>query len=476
MVYNSKDLSKGLFWSLLDKFGFVFLQLLLEIILARLLLPKDYGVIGIVLVVISFSVTLSEGGFSNALIQKQNRDETDFSTVFYFNIFIAVLIYGIIYFVSPLLETFFRIPDLTLILRIVSLSIIFNASVLVHKTKQSISMDFKLQAKLSLLAVFISGIIGVLLAYKGFGVWALVYQNLSLAFFNAVFLWIGYFWIPQKIFSWVALQSMFSFGSRIMASSIIQSIYFNAYPVLIGRMMGTRDLGFYSKSSQFTQMPSSLLTTIIQRVLFPYFSSYQNDNGKIFTLNQHYTKICCIIFFPIFFIMATVSKPLVIVLFSEKWVEMSTLFLLLCLAYSFYPLIVNNMMLFQVKNKASLFLKIEILTKIVGVAILIITIQQGIIAVGIGIMAQQVIQFLITSYFVQKMLQKSIMAQLKIIFPLLLVSVAIFVGVNYFLEKTNFENFPKIFFGVLLCLVAYASVFILFYKKFIQQMILMIKK
>ena len=164
MAYTSKDLFKGLVWSGLDKLGFVALQLILELILARLLLPKDYGVIGIVLVFISLAVTFSEGGFSNALIHKQDRNETDYSTVFYFNIATAVFIYLIIFFTAPLVERFFKIEDLAAVLRVVSISIILNASILVHKAKLSLALDFKLQAKLSILAVVLSGIIGVYLA------------------------------------------------------------------------------------------------------------------------------------------------------------------------------------------------------------------------------------------------------------------------------------------------------------------------
>ena len=476
MAYTSKDLFKGLVWSGLDKLGFVALQLILELILARLLLPKDYGVIGIVLVFISLAVTFSEGGFSNALIHKQDRNETDYSTVFYFNIATAVFIYLIIFFTAPLVERFFKIEDLAAVLRVVSISIILNASILVHKAKLSLALDFKLQAKLSILAVVLSGIIGVYLAKENYGVWALVYQNLSMAFFNTVFLWVGYKWFPKELFSFAALKRLFSFGSKILASAIIQALYFNSYPVLIGRFLGTGNLGLYSKSSQFTQMPSSVLTTIVQRVLFPFFSSHQNDNEKIAELNQFYTTICCLFFFPLFFIMAAVAEPLVIILFSHTWSAMTPLFVLLCIAYSFYPLIVNNMMMFQIKNKTSLFLKIEILTKVIGVVILLLTIRKGIVALGYGILAQQIIQFFITSFFVQSVLRKKMWEQIKVVLPLALLSLLIYFAAKNIIFFLEVHLIIKVLTGTVFSIFSFSLIYFVFYRSVFRQLLSMIKK
>lgn len=465
MNYKNNDLIKGFIWSGLDKLGVVVLQLALELILARLLLPKDYGVIGVVLVFISLAITFSEGGFSNALIHKLNRTEEDFSTVFYFNMATSAVIVILLFFTAPIIENFFRIPNLTWVLRIISISIILNSIVLVHKVKLSIAMDFKSQAKYSLIAVVISGVVGVVLALKNYGVWALVWQNISMAFINAVLLWIGYKWVPKLQFSLNSLKSLFSFGSKLLASALLQAVYFNAYPFFIGRVLSTRDLGLYSKTTQFTQMPSSVLTNVVQRVLFPYFSSYQSDNEKIFNLNQLYTKICCLVFFPMFFIMAMVAQPLIIILFSEKWADMTSIFIVLCVAYTFYPLIVNNMMMFQIKNKTGLFLKIEVLTKIIGVIILLLTIYKGIIAIAFGILAQQIIQFIITSFFVQNVLNKNWMDQLKIVFPFLLFSCLLLFFVQYGLSVMDLTLYSKLAIGLLISFASFALFYLVFYKK-----------
>lgn len=476
MRYNSKDLIKGFVWSGLDKLGVVILQLALELILARLLLPKDYGVIGVVLVFISLAFTFSEGGFSNALIHKLDRQEIDFSTVFFANIAISFFIVITLYILAPWIENFFRIPGLKLILRVISISIVLNSAVLVHKVKLSIAMDFKSQAKFSLFSVLISGVLGVYLAYHNYGVWALVFQNIAMAALSAVFYFMGLKWFPRLQFSWLSLKNLFGFGSNILISSLLQAIYFNAYPFLIGRALSTRDLGLYAKSNQFTQMPSSVLTTMVQRVLFPFFASHQENNQKIADLNLLYTKLCCLLFFPLFFILAIVAHPLVIILFSEKWIEMTPIFIIFSIAYTLYPLIVNNMMMFQVKNKTALFLRIEIVTKIIGVVILILTYRHGLVALAYGIFAQQIIQFIITSFFVQKLLNKRISEQLKIVFPLFVFSLMLLLLSQYLLPKLTGLLLSQLAIGVAVSLFSYFIFYYLFYKEDIRNLVQIIRK
>lgn len=475
MNYRNNHLLKGILWSGVDKFGIVLFQLILELFLARLLLPKDYGVVGIVLVFISIAVTFTEGGFSNALIHKQDRTEEDFSAVFYFNLSAAVLIYLLIFFAAPFIENFYHIPNLALLLRITSLSIIFSSSVIIHKTKLSILMDFKTQAKFSLMAVVISGVISLTMAYYGYGVWSLVIQVLLLNFLNSLFMWIGYRWFPQLKFSFQSLKRLFNFGSKVLVSSLIQTLYFNAYPVAIGKVLSTNQLGIYSKSNQFTMMPASVLTTVLQRVLFPFFASHQHDDEKIFKSNQFYTKICCLLFFPLFFTLAAVSYPLVIILFSERWVEMVGIFSLFCLSYSLYPITVNNMMLFQVKNKTQLFLNLEIITKIIGVVILALTIHRGIIYIGVGILIQQILQLLITSIVAQRLLRKDFFEQLKIIFPIFLFSTLVAFFVKYSLPFLNLNVYYQFAIGGLISVLLFAVFYFIFYRNDIKSILLLVK-
>ncbi len=475
-MYSKNDILKGLFWSGVEKFGFVFLQILLEIVLARLLLPKDYGIMGIVMVFTAISVVFAEGGFTNALINKQDRNEIDFSTVFYSNLFISLFIYFLIFIFAPFIENFFGVEHLSIILKVVMISLVLNASILVHKTKLTIAMNFKLQAKLSLIALIISGCIGIYLAYKNFGVWSLIYQYLSMTALNSLLLWIWVPWFPKRVFSLNSLSSLFSFGSKILIASAVQTFYFNAFSIVIGKFLGTKNLGLYSKSNQFTVMPASTLTNIGQRVLFPFFSSYQGDKQKLFELNQLYTKICCLLFFPFFFTIAIVAEPLVLQLLSNKWKDMVPLFTILCFGYVFYPFIVNNMMIFQIKNKTTLFLKVEIFTKLIGLILLIITIQYGLIAIIYGILIHYILQLIMTAFFANKILEKSAWKQIQIIIPFLIFSFALFFILRFLLQNFIENTILKILVGSFISIIAYFLFYFAFYQEEIKEIKLLIRK
>lgn len=476
MNYKQNQILKGLLWSGIDKIGIVVFQLVLEIFLARLLLPKDYGVVGIILVFISLATVFTEGGFSNALIHKQDRTETDFTAVFYFNLVMAVIIYLIIFFAAPYVENLYKISNLTTYLRVAALSIVLSAMAIVHKTKLSILMDFQTQAKCSLVAVIISGILSLVMAYYGYGVWSLIIQILLLNFINTITLWIVLKWVPQLYFSYNSIKGLFGFGSKILLASIIQSTYFNSYPILIGKFLSIKDLGVFSKSNQFTLMPASVFSSILQRVLFPFFASHQNDDDKIFQTNQMYTLICCLIFFPFFFTLAAVSEPLVLVFFSSKWSEMIGIFTMFCFSFSIYPVSVNNMMIFQVKNKTKLFLNVEIITKLIGVVILIVIINRGIVAIGFGILIQQTVQLLITSIIVQKLLKEKIFSQLKIILPLFIFSLFNTVFVKYLLNFLHVGDFSKVIVGSSLSLLLFSIFYSLFYRNKILEVVDLLKK
>jgi O-antigen/teichoic acid export membrane protein len=427
MTYKKEEFVKGILWSAIDKFGIVAVQIILEIVMARLLLPSDYGVIGVVAVFLAIGQVFTDGGFSNALIQKQNRSEIDFSTVFFCNIIISGVIYILLFFCAPLISQFYDLPVLTDILRIIGLTIIINSLVIVHKTKLSISLNFKIQAKYSLLSVLFSGAMGLFLALKGYGVWSLVYQSLLLYVLNAAFLIFNLRWMPLFVFSKKSFDTLFYFGSKILMASLVQAIYNNLYSVLIAKKFSTKELGLYSKANQFTLFPISTLTTVMQRVAFPYLSSYQEDNDKLFSLNQKFTKLNLILIGPLFFGISALSEPIVKIVFSEAWIELIPLIRILAISFVFYPVIVNNMFLFQIKNQTKVFLRIEIITKIAGILILLGSLKYGIVIMSFGILLQQVLQLIITSLYANRLLEKHLLVQLKIIAPHIIISLLIFV-------------------------------------------------
>ena len=474
MTYKKEEFVKGILWSAIDKFGIVAVQIILEIVMARLLLPSDYGVMGVVAVFIAIGQVFTDGGFSNALIQKQSRTEIDFSTVFFLNIIISVVIYGLLFVSAPLISQFYNLPVLTDIIRIIGLTIIINSLVIVHKTKLSISLNFKIQAKYSLLSVFLSGGVGLFLALNGYGVWSLIYQSLLLYIINATFLIFNLRWVPLFVFSKKSFDSLFYFGSKILIASLVQSIYNNLYSVLIAKKFSTKELGLYSKANQFTLFPISTLTTVMQRVAFPYLSSYQEDNDKLFSLNQKFTKLNLILIVPLFFGISALAEPIVKILFSEAWFNLIPLVRILSIAFVFYPIIVNNMFLFQIKNQTKIYLKIEIITKLTGILILFGTLRYGVVVMCFGLLVQQFLQLIITSMYSNCLLEKNKFAQLKMIMPHIVVSFIIFL-ITIFGIKLVDNQFLQFLVGSILIGILYFVYYYFFMKNEIVALYISLK-
>lgn len=475
MVLGKNIVISGIFWSAIDRIAVVGIQLLFEIIIARFLLPADYGLIGMVAVFMSIAQAFIDGGFMNALIQKQDRTEIDFSTIFYSSLVLSFFLYTVLYLISPLIASFYQVPELTKIVKILGLNIIFNSIALVYRAKLSISMDFKLQAKLSVLSVLISGIIGLYLALNNFGVWALVMQSICLYGLNTIFLILNLRWKPLFKFSYNSFKTLFGFGSKILAAGIIQAIYSNLYSLIIGKVFKSKELGLYSKSSQFTLYPSSMITNMLQRVLFPYLSKYQKDDSKLFDLNKQYYTIIAMIFFPIFVGLSILAKPFVILLLSNSWIEIVPLIRVLSIAFLFYPFINVNMYIFQIKGMSSRFLIIEIATKITGIIILLITLKYGVYIMCVGLLFQHMIQLLITSYFSDIAMNSKKFSQIKVLFPLVVFSVLISFLVFSLIQKFEFP-LTQLFIGGLTLLLSYLVYYYFAMKKTVLSFLDLIKR
>ena len=475
MEYQKKQLISGVLWSGIDKLGVVVVQLLLEIILARHLLPQDYGIIGMATIFIGLGILFSESGFSNALIQKQDRNEVDFSTAFYFNLFVSVGFVIIVFFVSPFVADFFGTPILTNVLRVMSISVVLNAIVMVHKTKLSILLDFKKQAKISFLSLIISGVVGIWLAINGYGVWSLVTQIVSQSLITLILFYSFVKWWPAFFFSKSSLAKLLKFGSNVLAAGLIQSLYVNLYNLFIGKKMSASTLGLYTKSNQFTYMPAGLISGILQRVMFPYFSSVQGDNDKIFKLNQNFTRLICIVMFPLFIYLSLFSKPLVHFGLSDKWIEAAVIIRILAISVILFPITVNNMILFQVKNKTAMFLKLEIISKIIGGLILLLTIKHGLLALCYGLLVQQLLQFIITSISSHYLIQKKLWAQIIVILPYILYGGIIYIAVIYLESLYSMDYYKFIGFGSAVFTLFYSLLYLVFLRQPILSLIKIIK-
>lgn len=467
-----QTLVSGVFWSAIDRFAVVALQVVFEILLARMLLPDDYGLIGMVIVFIAIAQVFVDGGFLNALIQKKDRTETDYSTVFFTSIAIAVLVYLILFLCAPLISQFYEVPELTLIVRLLGLNILFNSVAIVYRAKLSVSMDFKSQARFSIISVILSGIVGIMLAANGWGVWSLVVQMVSMYALNAVLLIYNIRWWPVYGFSVESFKKLFGFGSKLLIAGVIQAVYSNLYQLVIGKVYRAGDLGLYTKSMQFTLYPSSMITNMLQRVMFPYLSNYQDDDKMLFELNKQYYSIISMFFFPLFTGLAIMAEPFVRVLLTEAWIDAVPIIRILSFAFLLFPFINVNMYVFQIKGLSGRFLFIEIVTKISGIIILIITLRMGLIAICWGLLIQNILQWIITSFFSDRTLKSPMFSQIKVLSPIMIFSLLLYFLMQLLLPVLNYL-WLQLFIGIILILLSYALFYFVVMK---ENLILIIEK
>ena len=367
---------------------------------------------------LAISQSFIDSGFSNALIRKQNRTEADFSTVFYFNIVVGLFFYLLLFLASPYIAAFYNAPVLVSLTKVVALNVFINSLTIVQRAKFTINVDFKTQAKASLLAVIISGTIGIGMAYKGYGVWALAIQSVVNGIINMVALWIYSHWMPQKIFSISSFKELFSYGSKLLAAGLIDTVYNNIYTVIIGKKFSAIDLGYFTKASFFANFPSSNVTGILQRVTFPVLSSIQDDE-RLKEIYRKYVRLSAFVVFPLMMGLLAVSDPLVRLLLTDKWSGAILLLQILCLSRMWYPVHAINLNLLQVKGRSDLFLRLEIIKKIIGVSILLITIPLGLVAMCWGLVVSSLIALFINTHYTGKLIQVGFWEQMKDLLPVL---------------------------------------------------------
>ncbi len=394
------------------------------IVMARVLTPEDYGLVGMLTIFIAISQALVDSGFSQALIRKQDRTEIDNSTVFYFNIGIGLILYLILFFCAPLIARFYNEPLLTPMTRVISISVVINSLVVVQRALLTIEIDFKTQAKASLVAAITAGAIGIVMAYSGYGVWAIVWFQLSNLGVNMILLWILSKWRPSRKYSWKSFRELFAFGSKLAASGVIDTVYNNVYLLVIGKIFNASDLGYYTRASQFAQFPSSNITGILQRVTFPVLCSIQNDNERLEHVYRRFLRLSAFVIFPLMTGLAAVAHPLIMILLKEQWAFAATLLSIICFSMMWYPVHAINLNLLQVKGRSDLFLKLEIIKKIIGITMLCATIPLGLIAMCAGSIVTSIICLTINTYYTGKLINVGFLKQMQDLLPTLAYSLS----------------------------------------------------
>lgn len=425
--------------------------------MARILTPEDYGLVGMLAIFIAVSQSLIDSGFSQALIRKQDRSEIDNSTVFYFNIGVGAILYLILFLSAPLIASFYNEPQLVPITRIIGLSLVFNSLVVVQRALLTINLDFKTQAKASFVGVIISGSLGITMAYTGFGVWAIVWQQISNLAVVTVLLWILSRWKPIWAYSWKSFQELFSFGSKLLASGLLDTIFRNLYLIVIGKFFKASDLGYYTRAHQFTDFASSNITGIFQRVTYPVLCTIQDDDVRLSDVYRRLLRTSAFIIFPLMTGMAAVAKPMVISFLTEKWLFSAILIQILCFSQMWYPVHAINLNLLQVKGRSDLFLKLEIIKKTLTVIVLCITLPMGLIPLCIGTIFSSIIALIINTHYTGKLIHLGFLKQMKDLLPTLILSLATGVVVYLTVTYINMDSWVALSVGVIEGIVLYTG-------------------
>lgn len=423
----------GIFWSFFDIFAKQGLNFIIQIVLARLLMPKDFGIIGMIIVFINLSQIIVNSGFSNALIREKEVGQEEYSTVFFFNIAMALTMYLVLFLSAGAISRFFNESQLILILRVLGIVLIFDSISLIQITVLTRKVNFKTQSKISIISAIISGTCGITMAYLGYGVWSLVIRTLMMQFTQALLLCFIIKWRPVLVFKWAAFKRLFNFGWKLLVSGLLSTLYGNVYYLIIGRMFSAIELGYYTNTQKLIDTVIQSTTSAINRVSYPVLSSIKEDQDRLKQGYRRIIKNALFITFPIMFGLAATADSLILSLFGEKWLPSVIYFRIICLSVMLYPLDAFNLNILQVKGRSDLFLRLSIIKKIIGLTVigLVIYFQLGIIGLLWAAVLDSYICYFINSYYSARLLSYSTKEQVRDIQPIFLISLLMSVVVYF---------------------------------------------
>jgi len=412
----------GLSWSFVDHSFAQGIGFVVQVILANILAPEEFGVVGLITIFIALSITFIDSGFGSALIRKTDCTQADYSTVFFFNLAVGFFLYLLLFFSAPLIAGFFNEPILISILRIAGLVLIINATSVIQLTLLTKNIDFKTKTKISLSAELLAGGIAIAMAFNGFGVWSLVARSVTGPLFTAIFIWLSGKWRPVAVFSAKSFKELFAFGYKMLLSTLIHKVSQLIYYPIIGKFISTSTLGFYTQAERFNNVFSATFTGIIQRVSYPVLSTIQNDPEKLKNGYRQLTKSSTIIIFSLLLGLVAVSEPLIAILIGEKWMPCVPYLQMMCIASIFYPLHAMNLNVVMVKGRSDLFLKLEIIKMFLNIPLIVVGILFGIEALLIANIVRCMICYFMNSYYSSELINYSTKEQILDFLPMLLVA------------------------------------------------------
>lgn len=442
--------TKGIIWSAVDKFAVQLGQFVVGIVLARILMPEDFGLIGMLTIFIALSQTFIESGLNTGLIQRQEREEIDFSTLFVFNLAASSFFYLVLFFAAPFISSFFEQPQLTDLARILGLSLFFNAFSIVQQTKLTIAIDFKSIAKSNVVGMISGGLFGVIASVNGYGVWSLVIQMLIGSFASSLSLWILSNWTPSIAFSKKSFESLFGYGSKLLIAGLYAQLLNNVYNIFLGKLSSAALLGYYTRAKNFADLSAGTITSVLLQSTFPILATVQHDKEKLISIYSRMIRMSAFLIIPIMTLIALLAKPIVILLLTEKWILLIPLLQWMVFSRIFLPMSAINLNLLKAIGRSDLFLKVDLSKLPLTALAMIITIPLGVKAIVIGHVATSAIFFIINAYLPGKLYGHGAVKQLKDMLPFVIAAIGMSIMVfimTYFIDNLVLQLFLGIVLG-----------------------------
>ena len=419
-----KKTVKGVAWTSLDKLTGIGFGFVIGVILARLLSPSDYGLLAMIAVFNAIAFAFLDSGFTNALIRKPDLTEDDNMTAFCFNIVAGVVLFGVIWVIAPWVSVFYDKPILTPLLRAEGSLLIISALKIIQGVQLTRALNFRAKMMIRVTSNVMGGVIGIIAAYKGLGVWALVLMHIASSVIGLVILWIMAPWHPRGRWNKASFSYLWGYGSKLLASGLLDTIYSNIYPIIIGKFYSAADLGQYTRAKQYAHMPAGTLTGVLQQVTFPVLSRIQEDDARLGNSYRRMLRFTVFIVFPVMLGMAALAHPLVITLVTNKWAQCVPYLQVICFASMWYPVHAINLNLLQVKGRSDLFLRLEIIKKVIVTVAIFICVPFGIMGICIGAVCTSIICLAINTYYTGKLIHVGFIRQMMDMAPTLLNALA----------------------------------------------------
>lgn len=416
-VIDKNSTLKNFVWRFAERCGAQLVTFIVSIVLARILAPEDYGQIALITVFTTIMQVFVDSGLGTALIQKKDADDLDFSSVFYFNFVICLILYVVMFVTAPFIAGFYGNSSLTSIIRVISLTIVISGVKGIQQSYVSRNMMFKRFFYSTLGGTVFSAFFGIVLAYAGFGVWAIVAQQLSNTAIDTLILWLTVKWRPKRMFSWVRLKGLLSFGWKMLASSLLDTVYNNIRSLIIGKMYSSSDLAYYDQGKKFPNVIVTNINTSIDSVLLPTMASAQDHAGRVKSMTRRAIKTSTYIMAPLMMGLAFCAEPIVGLVLTDKWLPCVPFLRIFCVTYMFYPIHTANLNAIKAMGRSDLFLKLEIVKKVVGIALLLSTMWFGVMAMAYSLLISSILSQIINSWPNRKLLRYGYLEQLKDILP-----------------------------------------------------------